>query len=345
MAVIAFSLISISWLAVWTRRASKSNIAYVTLLAIDKEKAAQEKTPQDMYKDKYFIGVRLLCYQVLHDPETRSRSNAPCIVLTTPEVSQDKIDRLEKDGATVQKVTHPIVPEKYRGPNDWRFLGVWNKLLVFKMTQFKRVIFLDCDTVLLKPMDDILDEPNMKIQKTIKNDSIVRMGNLPPPPSYLFAGSADVYTVKHHWPLIPPEPGKVCGESCITFCAGMFVVRPDIALFDFLMSVLDVPGKFSATLPEQNLMNWAFDRRGTMPMAITDPSWNVRSPNFIDVKGGTHSLHEKWWIIHKNGDRFDHRLEVVMQMWRWRMEGYYLGRDGAEENPASLPGTSLWKLQ
>ena len=46
----------------------------------------------------------MLIYQLLHDPETRTNTSIPFLVLVTEDVSQDKRDRLTKDGATVIEI-------------------------------------------------------------------------------------------------------------------------------------------------------------------------------------------------------------------------------------------------
>jgi len=52
-------------------------------------------------EDSYYISVRILTYQFLHDPMTKTDPDIPFLVLTMPEVDDWKKDQLRRDGATV----------------------------------------------------------------------------------------------------------------------------------------------------------------------------------------------------------------------------------------------------
>ncbi|KAI7136029.1 hypothetical protein KC343_g17111, partial [Hortaea werneckii] len=72
--------------------------AYATFLAGDSSAIAEDKV---LEHDKYFVATRILAYQLLHAPETKSKHDYPFIVLVTSDVSAEKRERLRKDGAVV----------------------------------------------------------------------------------------------------------------------------------------------------------------------------------------------------------------------------------------------------
>lgn len=80
----------------------KSKYAFATFLASD----AQESEDTVIDNDLYFIATRILAYQILHAPETKSRTEIPFIVLVNEGVSEMKRERLRRDGAIVWQPKH-----------------------------------------------------------------------------------------------------------------------------------------------------------------------------------------------------------------------------------------------
>ena len=89
----------------------------------------------------YFIAVRTLVYQLLHQPETATALNIPVLVLVAPTVRQAQRQQLEHEGATVLPVADLHVQWGHVGQPRW--LDTFMKLHVFRLTQYERVCFLD----------------------------------------------------------------------------------------------------------------------------------------------------------------------------------------------------------
>jgi hypothetical protein len=70
-----------------------SKYAYATYLAIAPNDRADHASEEE---EKYFTAVRLLTYQLLHAPETKSHRNIPMIVVVNENVSEAKRARLRK---------------------------------------------------------------------------------------------------------------------------------------------------------------------------------------------------------------------------------------------------------
>ena len=297
-------------------------VAFATLLTFDPEKAVNET---DINDDPYFVATRMLGYQLLHDPVTKNRLDAPLIVMAAPNTSEAKIDRLERDGLTIFRITDPIDPPLYRDYDTKHFIGVWNKLEIWRWTQYDRVIFVDSDHLLIKPLDEILQETETQVYQ---NKRLVQTpaDEGEQPSEYLFAPSpelkmGDYATGGNHFPPTKDEynPGDH-GEGYIN--SGLFVIKPDLKMFDYFMSVMSQPNKFDSTYPEQNLFNYVFRPDGNLPWKMLDVKWSTHFPTMNAVKGGAHAVHEKWWM-----DWLEPAFMNWMVSWRWRMEGYYTAWD------------------
>jgi hypothetical protein len=98
-------------------------------------------------------------------------------------------------------------------------------------------------------------------------------------------------------------------------------MKPSLDMLNYYISLTNTPNRFDPLLPEQNLLNYAHRPEGNMPWRHLDTKWNMHYPTAEDVKGGVFSLHEKWWKpVHVE-------LQPFLESWRWRMEGYWEGRE------------------
>ena len=290
---------------------SPSKYAYVTFLSGTVADAAD----QDYSHDNYFVATRLLCYQLLHAPETRTNQSIPFLVLVTEDVPQDKQDRLVQDGAIV-------VPVGYIR-QDWihAMHGKWNdvlsKLHMWELTQYDLVLFLDVDTILTRPLDPIFDDPAAALAPTSSNQAALLADEAPLPDAYAFAGVPEM----NHEHAYPPSDAHGDFPNVNYLNAGFFLFRPSRALFAYYLSVLALPDRFDSNFPEQNLFNYAHRRDGNMPWRALDPRWNIHYPSIADLEGGVASLHDKWWAPEHA------EMEPFLRSLRWRMEGFYEGVD------------------
>lgn len=294
-----------------------SPVAFVTLLESPAEQPRDEENTID---DPYFVATRTLCYQILHEPATRNRLGAPCIVMTTPDISQVKINRLKKDGAIVWPITKPIDPRNYPTYNQGlRPIG-WNKLYAWQLTQFERIVYLDNTVMLVKNIDKLFEEPQVKNDlATRKNASRLGMDEVGPQPSeYLYAPVAEI-EFRHKW---PPAP-ELTREDHTS--ASFIVLKPSVEMFNYFVSVLSKPGKFdSSRQAVQNFLNYVFRLDGNMPWKRLETKWCLQSPGFDGVEFGARTINEAWWK--KDADP---ALSRWMRAYRYKMEGYYQAKDPA----------------
>ncbi|XP_004494729.1 inositol phosphorylceramide glucuronosyltransferase 1-like [Cicer arietinum] len=109
----------------------KTDDAYVTLL----------------YGDEFLLGVRVLGKSIRD-----TRSNKDMVVLVSDGVSDYAKNLLTADGWIVEQISLLANPNRVRPKRFW---GVYTKLKIFNMTNYKKVVYLDADTIVVKNIDDL----------------------------------------------------------------------------------------------------------------------------------------------------------------------------------------------
>jgi alpha-N-acetylglucosamine transferase len=291
--------------------ASKSKYAYATFLT----GTVADAEDADFNHDNYFIAARLLCYQLLHSPETRTNQSIPFLAIVTQDVPQSKQDRLAEDGAIVIPVDY--IREDWVHAMHGQWADVLTKLRMWELTQYERILFLDTDTIVTRPLDGIFQDPAASLDPTKPNKDMVAEDESPQPTSYAFAGVPEM-NHDHHY---PPSDENHDFPNINYLNAGFFVFSPSVEIFNHYLSIIRIRDRFNPDFPEQNLLNYAHRREGNMPWKQLAPTWNIHYPNLADLEGGVASLHDKWWAPEHP------ELEPFLRSLRWRMEGFYEGVD------------------
>ncbi|KAM0718892.1 hypothetical protein Q7P37_005964 [Cladosporium fusiforme] len=300
-----------------TLKDTKSKYAFATLLAGD----SSNLNDPDNLNDDYFIATRLLGYQLMHAPETRT-NGIPFLVLATKKVSEKKLERLRLDGAIVlpvETVEKPAWIAEGLGAANWA--EMFDKLRLWELTQFDRICFLDGDTVLNRPLDGIFNDTAVAEHKTLDHPERLKSDEGSLPSTYVFAGQPEM-NFAHHY---PPSEEQHDYPNINYLNGGFFVMQPSLDILNYYFSIMQLPNRFPPKLQEQNLLNYAHRSEkegGNMPWKMLGSSWNLHYPTMEDVKGGVASLHEKWWAP------VDKELSPLLKSWRWRMEGFYEAMDG-----------------
>ncbi|KAH7123565.1 nucleotide-diphospho-sugar transferase [Dendryphion nanum] len=293
----------------YERNSTKAEkLAYVTFLS------GTVDSGDDIEKDNYLQAIRILLWQLKHQPDTRTKHDV--VVMVTPTVSQSRRDRLRKDGAII----YPV--EFLHTKNDtWikaelhRWDDVMTKLRVWEMTQYDRILMVDGDTMLRSSLDGVFDDPGAQILAT--KEHTTNHGDVPLPETYLLASLSEVWDSTHSFP-----PGDGTGLKKMGMMnAGFFMLAPSLKAFEYYKSLMDTPGSFDPKYPEQNLMNHAHRWTGPMPWREVSYTWNIRCPSDIDLEKGVVSVHEKWWTqpyIYNNKMTKEWLLTR-----RWEMKGWF----------------------
>ncbi|KAH8745607.1 nucleotide-diphospho-sugar transferase [Hyaloscypha sp. PMI_1271] len=287
-----------------------SKYAYCSFLA-PYAKGQGQATGADLgSEDHYLVGTRMLIYQLLHDPITRTQKNIPFVVLVTTDVPQQDRDRLTRDGATIIEVS-PIKIGWIKPGRD-RWARVMDKLGVLKLTQFEKVLLLDSDVVIVKPLDAIFEDPAAQLSRNLGRADKIREDEAVQPATYIMAGNAGPTEAEHPYPA--PRGGRLN--------AGFVLLKPSLQMFEHYMSVAAIEGRFPGGSPEQDLWNYVHRRDGNMPWKQVDPDWTANTPIYNDYEHGIASFHEKYW-----GCGRDRRLRDVLLRSRFKMEGFFDSRD------------------
>jgi len=292
----------------------KSKYAFATFLAGTKDAGAD---------DPFFVGVRLLTYQLLHANDTASRDKSiPLIVLVTKNVSDDKRVRLQKDGAIV--VEAEWVDPKWVVTKNVGWKDVMTKLRLWELTQFERICQLDGDTVLTRPLDGVFLDPAVQSQTTLEKPEETKSDEGTMPTTYSFASFPEMKQ-EHDY---PPTEENHDFPNINYLNAGFFVFKPSLEILRYYFSLLETPDRFSPGLPEQNLFNYAHRPQGNMPWTTVENTWNLHMALSTDIEGGVASVHSKWW------SPLDKKMLPWLAARRWRMEGYFEAMDKLREDSA-----------
>jgi alpha-N-acetylglucosamine transferase len=188
----------------------------------------------------------------------------------------------------------------------------FTKLRLLEMVQYDRILYIDADTLLTRPIDGVFDEPMVRDPAETRFDrlSMIRGDEAPLPANYMFAARSDNGLAGKTQHPFPPSKTK-------RFNAGFWVVAPSRELFYYLMSVMGHLLRFDPHEMEQSLLNYALRREGAMPWAELDYRWNGNYVNMNDYEGGVAALHEKLW---KTGPD---PLRELWRGWRERMEEHH----------------------
>uniref|UniRef100_A0A5B7AY19 Hexosyltransferase n=1 Tax=Davidia involucrata TaxID=16924 RepID=A0A5B7AY19_DAVIN len=108
-----------------------SDEAYVTLL----------------YGDEFLLGVRVLGKSIRDTGSTKDM-----VVLVSDGVSDYAKKLLMADGWIVELISLLANPNQVRPKRFW---GVYTKLKIFNMTNYKKVVYLDADTIVVKSIEDL----------------------------------------------------------------------------------------------------------------------------------------------------------------------------------------------
>lgn len=285
-----------------------SKNAFVVFLAANSNSKRDNKRGLFDQEDHYFTGTRMLIYQLLHCAETRTNSFVPFVVMVTKEVSEENRQQLRKDGAQVIEVA-PVKFDWIK-PRQERWAQVMDKLRIFELTQFDKVLLLDTDIVVTKRLDSIFDDPAAQLSHNKQNPNKIYSDESPQPATYIMAGNSGPSQADHPY---PSERGNRLN-------AGFVLLKPSKEMFEHYLSVGATEGKFPGGSPEQDLWNYVHNREGNMPWKQVDPDWTINSPSFNDYQHGIATFHEKYWKKYSG-----QKMSDVLRKSRWRMEGFFNG--------------------
>ncbi|KAJ6843886.1 inositol phosphorylceramide glucuronosyltransferase 1 [Iris pallida] len=100
-----------------------------------------------LYGDEFLLGVRVLGKSIRD-----TGSEKDMVALVSDGVSDFAKDLLQADGWKVELISLLANPNQVRPKRFW---GVYTKLKIFNMTRYKKVVYLDADTIVVKSIEDL----------------------------------------------------------------------------------------------------------------------------------------------------------------------------------------------
>ena len=253
----------------------------------------------------------------MHQPETRSNTSIPYVVVVSTEVSPSKRARLEKDGAKVVVVDTISDPEWLDTRQQYK--GVMTKLRVFQQTEYEKMLYMDTDMLVTRRMDTIFDDESTRIQES-KQDMDTQKETASLPSSYLLAGQAQQIDRVHRY---PPDP------SMDWMCSGFMVFQPSQEIFEYYTSIMERENSFDPMYPDQNLLNYAHRWDGPMPWTNVYYKWTSTYPTIKEYAMGAAALHEKYWLEVSRSE--EEGQDILGDMWlkvKSDMEAFYRDNEG-----------------
>ncbi|CAG8272778.1 unnamed protein product [Penicillium salamii] len=254
---------------------ASSRNAFATILT---SKLANESEISN-FEEPYLRAARLLSFQLLRNPRTRSRNGIPFLILVTPDVPQKHRDILIREGATV-------VPLESHG-SDWgsqpqRWNSLLAKLNLWKLEQYNKIAFLDVETVLLHPLDEIFEDSATTIRNTAHPTAKI-------PKNYMMAAPYES--------LVNPDTQVLLNQDSYQerhVNTGFLILHPSQSHYNYYRSLFHIFDKNDSGYPEEALFNYAHRAGGPMPWQIIGPGWNSKDASQSDCDQGLKSITHHW---------------------------------------------------
>ncbi|TKA39509.1 hypothetical protein B0A54_10065 [Friedmanniomyces endolithicus] len=181
--------------------------------------------------------TRVLAYQLLHSGTAGTVLSIPLLVFCTRAVSKRKRERLEMEDRQ-----RDLLP----------------KLSLFQLVQYSKILFIDADTLVTKPLDFVFHDEGTLTQATGTYPETIKEDNGVLPRTCMFSTHGDLQESDHP---CPPDPNLDYSN-----------------------------GGFLLFTPKQTVLNYAHTRDGNMPWKPLWHVWNVNWPTEKDWRGGAHSF-------------------------------------------------------
>lgn len=219
--------------------------------------ALPDQRPMLWSRESYLAGVL-----VLEQGLRAVGSKYPLVVMVTPALPPAARAVLAKRGIRAREV-EGLYPEdgKHTLPaHDARFADTWTKLRVFELNEYKRVVLLDADMVVVKNMDDLFQIDLPADQIAAAHACACNPRKIPHyPADWIPANCA--YTALQHpldTPAIPtngPRPYSLLNS-------GTVVLNPSRPLASSVYQfLLTTPRLSEFKFPDQDLLAAFFDGR------------------------------------------------------------------------------------
>ncbi|KAG0681203.1 hypothetical protein C6P40_003227 [Pichia californica] len=270
----------------------------------------------------YLQGVLTLNYSLI-----KVKSKYPLIALYTDQLDENSLQSLSNANILTLKIDSLNPTNSNINKNlfhDKRFFDTWSKLYFFKLIQFKRIIQLDSDMLIMKNIDELMDL-SLNNKKFASTHACVcnplKKSHYPKDwlPSNCAFTNYDSNIINN----------EILGPSCksgLSKCnSGLLIVEPSIESFNIILDTLNNDLKTQSYLfPDQDLLAdvfhqdwlpishnynclktykqfhpqlWDISKIKIIHYILAPKPWDVNSSNYIDESETFHL----WW--NENNER------------------------------------------
>jgi glycogenin glucosyltransferase len=186
-----------------------------------KNKSSKRAFFSALYTDNYLLGALLLGYTL-----KRHHSNINMFIITINDnISKESLCALQLEGWNIVSVSNIAPPLQGTWPH---FVNQFTKLILWNMTEFNSIVYLDSDTLVL---DDI-----SHLHALVEDP--FRTG-------FDFAAAADIWF----------------GKFAYHFNAGVLVLHPCEFVFKEFMRTFEIAGNYDPLMAEQAFLNAFYQLR------------------------------------------------------------------------------------
>ncbi|KAK0833853.1 hypothetical protein LTR73_001616 [Friedmanniomyces endolithicus] len=171
--------------------------------AISAESACLQKLARPKKDGHFLSNPHVLAYQLLHSGTAGTVLSIPLLVFCTRAVSKRKRERLEMEDRQ-----RDLLP----------------KLSLFQLVQYSKILFIDADTLVTKPLDSVFHDEGTLTQATGTYPETIKEDNGVLPRTCMFSNHGDLQESDHP---CPPDPNLdysnggflLFTPNCIELCA------------------------------------------------------------------------------------------------------------------------------
>ncbi|CAG8667810.1 2477_t:CDS:2 [Ambispora leptoticha] len=182
-------------------------------------------------ENDYIIGAKVLAFSLL-----RVESKYPLMILHTKAVTKKTLDEFLQLRCQLRQVELLEPPKGVTQELVNGYSETWTKLRAWELIEFERVVFLDADMLVVRNMDELLDD-----EELIKDENWVP--------------ESCVYTPKTE---SSSNPTIIHFEDY--FNSGMLVLKPNDKIFACMLKKLyNHPNPDALIFPDQDFLNEFFN--------------------------------------------------------------------------------------
>lgn len=262
--------------------------------------------------DAYLPGVLTLNFAL-----QKSYSKYPLVAFYTDKLSNASLSTLHNTGVRTFLIENlnPAACPNLRF--DKRFMDTWSKLYCFKLTNFKRIVQLDSDMLILDNIDELMELPLNGYKFASTHACVCNPLNFEHYPKEWNSKSC-VFTT--HSIANDDIIGPCCKLGLSKCNSGILVVEPSLELFNQILEKLNDPEATSKYIfPDQDLLADVFYQNWLTISYIYNclKTFKSQHPQLWDlsrIKNIHYILSPKPWSV----DRSYHDESGTFELW-WNM--------------------------